>query len=66
MLVAAVGVTTGAVFVTRTPNTSSAIFILHLLPTARALSCVGLLLVLSALVMMFAVVMTTIPIMAKY
>ena len=66
MLCAAVSVTMGGGLVICRPNTSSATSILVLLPTARALSSVGLLLVLSALVLLFAAIGSIPPVMADH
>ena len=66
VLSAAVGVTIDGGFMIWTPSTSSAVLYFILLPTARALSFVGFLLVLFALILLFAAVGTIPPIMAKY
>ena len=62
----AVGVTMGGWFVIQTPNTSSAATILLMLPTARALSFVDLLLALFALTLLFAVVSVILPVIDKH
>ena len=47
-------------------NISSATFILLLLPTARALSAVGSLLMFSALILLFAAVGEILPVMIEH
>ena len=62
MLNTAVGITIGGGFVIGTPNTPSTASIFFVLSTARALSFVGLLLVLSVLILLFAAVETIPPV----
>ena len=66
VLSAAVGATMGGGFVIRSSNTSFASSIILLLLTARALSSIGLLLVLSALIQGCVVVETTPPVMTEH
>ena len=56
----------GGISVILIPNTSSATSIILLLPTARALSSVGLLLELSASMLLFVVVGITSSVMTEH